>query len=182
MKKLLTILLAVGLGGVASAASVDWSVASKSFTTSDGTSQRAKDYLVCVFLQSDYEAVSTALASGDGAAVSSAIATGSYVKSQELTGNNGSTGGTFTTSEASGTMLTLFTVAFDAKTIAEASYYVISSSAQSQAYEAPSTPSKTADYSSSSYSSWTKMEAVPEPSVALMGLLGIGMLLKRRKA
>ena len=175
-------LLAIGLGGVASAASVDWSVASKSFTTSDGSSARAKEYLVCVFLYSDYDAVSTALSSGDGAAVASAISTGSYVKSQELTGNNGSTGGTFTTSEPSGTMLTLFTVAFDAKTIDTASYYVISSSAQSQAYEAPSTPSRTADYDSSSYSSWTKMEAVPEPSVAILGLLGIGMLLKRRKA
>ena len=28
----------------------------------------------------------------------------------------------------------------------------------------------------------TKILSVPEPSVALMGLLGLGMLLKRRKA
>jgi hypothetical protein len=182
MKKLLTMLLAIGLGSVASAASVDWSVASKSFTTSDGSSERAKNYLVCVFLQSDYANVVSALSAVDGAAVASAFATGSYVKSQELTGNNGSTGGTFTTSEASGTMLTLFTVAFNADTIAGATYYTISSSADSQAYEAPSTPSKTADYNSSSYSAWKKIEPIPEPSVAIMGLLGIGMLLKRRRA
>ena len=31
-------------------------------------------------------------------------------------------------------------------------------------------------------SNWTAAPAVPEPSVALMGLLGIGMLIRRRKA
>ena len=36
--------------------------------------------------------------------------------------------------------------------------------------------------SATSASSWSQAVTIPEPSVALMGLLGLGMLLKRRKA
>lgn len=186
MKKFITIASSILACAFAQAASVDWSVAGSSFTTSDGSSARARNYLILVFQDSDYATVTAALSSGDSASVASALE--SYTSQSGYTSTTkatGAAGSTFTTTEASGTTLTLWTVAFDATTIAEASNYLLSSaSVLSDAYEAPATPSNTGSFSSSSYSgnSWTKMEAVPEPSVALMGLLGIGMLVKRRRA
>lgn len=184
MKKLLTMILAAGLCGIAGAASVNWSVAGSSFTTSDGSNTRAKDYLVLVFLDSDKSAVTTALSSGDASAVSTALAT--YTAAEGYTGvtkATGAAGSSFTSSEAVGTTLKLWSVAFDAKTVAEATSYLMSSTfVESDVYEAPATPTNKGAFSSDSYSgsSWTAM--VPEPSTAIMGLLGIGMLLKRRRA
>ena len=184
MKKLLTMILAAGLCGVASAASVNWSVAGQSFTTSDGSNTRAKDYLVLVFLDSDKSAVTTALSSGDASAVSAALAT--YTSAEGFSATTKATGaasGSFTSSESVGTTLKLWSVAFDAKTVAEATSYLMSAKfVESDVYEAPATPTNKGAFSSDSYSgsSWTPM--VPEPSVALMGLLGLGMLLKRRRA
>ncbi len=182
MKRILTLALALGLCGLANAASVNWSVAGKSFSTSDGANARAADYFVAVFLYSDYDVVLTGLKSGDATAVDSAVA--SYIQNSNTTGKTGGTDGSFTTTSPSGTTLQLFTVAFDAKTIKDASNYIMSVAVDSDAYEAPATPTNQGAFTADSYSSssWTKMEAVPEPSVALMGLLGIGMLLKRRKA
>jgi len=186
MKKLLTMILAAGLCGIASAASVNWSVAGQSFTTSDGSNTRAKDYLVLVFLDSDKSAVTTALSSGDASAVSAALAT--YTSAEGFSATTKATGaasGSFTSSESVGTTLTLWSVAFDGKTVADSTSYLLSStSVLSDVYEAPATPTNKGAFSAASYSgsSWTKMEAVPEPSVALMGLLGIGMLIRRRKA
>ena len=66
-------------------------------------------------------------------------------------------------------------------------YYKIAT-VSSQAYD-PSDPTSVQDaktsfttFANASYGSEKAFSAVPEPSVALMGLLGIGMLLKRRKA
>ena len=185
MKKLFTILLSVALCGIATATTVKWSVASKSFTTSDGASERASGYLVAVFLFSDYADVMSALSSGDSAAVATAISEGEWMKSSNTTKATGaSAGGSFASSEPSVTAVSIFSVAFDASKIEDASNYLVSGKILSDAYDTNSsdTPTNMGEFTSTSYSnsSWTPM--VPEPSVALMGLLGIGMLLKRRKA
>ena len=86
-------------------------------------------------------------------------------------------------SESSGTILTLFSVAFDAKTIAEASNFLVSSSSTTEVYEGTAVPSVKGAFTSDSYSgsSWTQV-AVPEPSTAALALAGLALLLKRRKA
>ena len=182
MKSILSMFLAVGLCACASAASVDWSVASKSFKTSDGSAERASGYYVAVFLYSDYSAVISGLAAGEGADVSAALS--SYVQAYGTTKATGATGGTFTTTQSVGTQLTLFTVAFDAASIAAAQNYLVSTTSISDAYEAPATPTNVGEFKAASFSgsSWSKMEAVPEPSTAALALAGLALLLKRRKA
>ena len=183
MKRIFTSLLALAFCCTASASSVDWSVASKSFTTSDGTNERAANYYVAVYLFSDFSTVSDILSKTKSENLTAALE--SYEVATGTTKGTGATSGTFTSTVDSGTVLSLFTVAFDASTIASAGKYIISDSVDSQAYVAPATPDANTKgaFTSDAYknSSWTPV-AVPEPSVALMGLLGLGMLLKRRKA
>ena len=183
MKKIITTLLAFAFCVSVNAASVDWGVSRKSFTTSDGSSEQAANYYVLVFLYENYDDVNTALSSLGTDSESSVSMLTSLAVSSGTTNNRGATEGSFDTEKASGTLFTLFTVAFDATSVAAAENYLVSSTALSNAYVAPDNPANIGTFSSSNYSgsSWTAI-AVPEPSVALMGLLGIGMLIRRRRA
>ena len=183
MKKILSIIAAVLLCSTAGAATVSWSIAAKAFGTSDGSSERAANYYVAVFLYDNYDSVVSTLGTL-GSSTESAVSTlATYEQSNGTTAKTGMASGNFTTSEPSGTTISLFMVAFDSTDIGTAGNYLISSSVDSDAYAGTDVPTNQGKFTNASFSnsSWTPV-SVPEPSVALMGLLGIGMLIRRRKA
>ena len=180
--KLLTSLALALLCGIASASSVNWSIEKKSFSTSDGSSDRAKGYYVTLFLYSDYDAIMNVVSTWSAPVTETqANSISTYVKSTSTTSAMGAATGTFEVSDPSGTTLQLFAIAWDGASIQEANNYLVSNMVKSDAYVLPDNPVNTGTITSASYEnkSWT---AIPEPSVALMGLLGLGMLLKRRRA
>ena len=176
MKKLFSLLIVAAMAGTASAASIDWTLKGSSFTTSDGSATRAADYLVVAILASDLDSAVSAISTVN----TDSSAFESYVKSSGTTAKTGATSGSFTVSQDSGVAIPLVLIAFDAKNYEDATHYLVSGTESGTTYEPPATP-VTATFNSTSYSgkSWV---AIPEPSVALMGLLGLGMLLKRRRA
>ena len=184
MKRFAILALAL-LCGFASASTINWSLAGKSFTTSDGSNVRAKGYFVTVFLYSDYSAVMSAISAMEAPPSEAQVtAVSDYIKGSGKTTATGASGGSFTVSDEtypSITTVELFMIAWDAETINAAANYLVSTTVESDAYSGTDNPTKMGEFTSASYTnkSWTP---VPEPSVALMGLLGLGMLLKRRKA
>ena len=174
-----------------SAASLDWSVAGKSFTTSDGSSARASGYLVTVFYATDYDSVQEAIsnlssstANSDAAGISSAISSiEALTQSSGITKATGAQAGTFDDSAFSvGTALDIFVVAWDANNIGDATNYLVSDFASTTAYTAPATPTTNGAFDASSFASakWTAV-AVPEPASAMLALAGVAMLIRRRK-
>ena len=180
MKKLLLTLAAIAACGMASASTVLWTVEAKAFGTSDGSAERAENYFVTVFLYSDYADVMDAVATLGTAPESSIETINGLAQSTGKTAKTGKAAGSFTSSEPSITTVQLFSIAWDAASIADATHYNLSSQVSSDAYSAPDNPTNVGSFGSSSYSGGWK--TIPEPSVALMGLLGLGMLLKRRRA
>lgn len=184
MKRIVS-LAVVLLCGIASASTVNWSLAGKSFTTSDGSNVRAKDYFVTVFLYSDYSAVMSAVSSLSAPPTETQVsAISTYVKGSGTTTAAGASGGDFTLSDTtypSITTVDLFMIAWDSKTIGGAENYLVSEKVQSDAYSGTDNPTNMGAFTSASYtkSSWT---AVPEPSTAALALAGLALLLKRRKA
>ncbi|MBQ3808197.1 MAG: PEP-CTERM sorting domain-containing protein [Kiritimatiellae bacterium] len=178
MKKFATFLFAL-LCASSMASTVDWALTGKSFTTSDGSAERASGYYVTVFLYSDFSKVNTALQSLGTAATSSISTIETYVKSTGTTKATGAASGSFTSSEPSVTPVSIFMVAFDAATIAEAKNYIVSSEVVSDAYTKPDVATNKGEFKASSFGNWTP---VPEPSTAALALAGLALLLKRRKA
>ena len=183
MKRIVS-LAVVLLCGIASASTVNWSLAGKSFSTSDGTNERAKGYYVTVFLYSDYSDVMSAVSSlKDPPTEEQVNAISTYVKGSATTAASGAASGDFALSDTtypSITTVDLFMIAWDSTAISGAKNYLVSEKVQSDAYSGTDNPTNMGSFTSASYTkSWTP---IPEPSVALMGLLGLGMLLKRRRA
>ena len=174
MKKFATFLFAL-LCASSMASTVDWALTGKSFTTSDGSAERASGYYVTVFLYSDFSKVNTALQSLGTAATSSISTIETYVKSTGTTKATGAASGSFTSSEPSVTPVSIFMVA----TIAEAKNYIVSSEVVSDAYTKPDVATNKGEFKASSFGNWTP---VPEPSTAALALAGLALLLKRRKA
>ena len=189
MKKILSITLATLVAISASAASLDWSVASKSFTTSDGSSARAGGYLVTVFYATDFSSVQGAIAdlvsataTANSTGITSAISSiDALTKGTGVTKATGATSGIIDDSSiALGTELNIFIVAWDANSIADATSYLVSDFASTTAYTAPTTPTTNGAFESSSFGN-AKWTAVPEPASAMLALAGVAMLIRRRK-
>ena len=181
MKKILIAACAVALATIAQAASVDWSVAGKTFTPSGddpATNGRAKYYLVYAFSAADYTTVTTALSSGK---VSDAIA--KSVSSGRTT-STGATSGSIT--GVTGSTYDMFLVAFDTYSASDAEIgtaknYLVSATLTASTYEPPATGTPLA-YSSTNWGS-ASWAAVPEPTSGLLLLLGMaGLALKRKRA
>ena len=185
MKHIAATLLLAFTCAVAGASQVNWSLASKSFTTSDGASERAKGYYVTVFLYSDYDAVMSAISSLSAPPTDTQVsAVSTYIQGSATTAATGAASGRFELSDTtypSITTVDLFMVAWDASAIGSAENYLVSEKVQSDAYSGTDNPTNMGGFTSASYSgkSWT---AVPEPSTAALALAGLALLLKRRKA
>ena len=184
MKRILATIALVAMCSAASAATISWSIAAKAFGTSDGSSERAASYYVSVFLYDNYDSVVSALGTLGSAAESSISTISSYEQSNGTTAKTGMASGNFTTTEASGTTIQLFMVAFDATSIGSASNYLISDAVASDAYAGTDVPTNQGKFTNASFSSssWTPIAAVPEPSTAALALAGLALLIKRRKA
>lgn len=184
MKRITALALAL-LCGMASASTISWSLTGKSFTTSDGSSERAKGYYVTVFLYSDYDAVMSAISSLSAPPTDTQVsAVSTYVQGSATTAASGAASGSFVVSDTtypSITTVDLFMVAWDASGIGSAENYLVSNKVASDAYSGTDNPTNKGQFTSASYSgkSWT---AVPEPSTAALALAGFALLLKRRKA
>ena len=180
MKKTLIALLATAFCSLSNASTILWTVDAKAFGTSDGTSERAANYFVTIFMQDDYDAVTAAI-SQLGSDSASAIETlNSHAMSTGTTAKTGKATGNFTSDLPSITTVNLFAVAWDSTTIADAQYYNLSGTVQSDAYTAPDNPTNTGTFKAESFS--TGWQAVPEPSTAALALAGLALLLKRRRA
>ena len=185
MKKHIALLLAFAFCAGAQASTVKWTLEGKSFTTSDGSAERASIYYVAVFLYENFSAVKSEiskLGSSNEETVANAVANlDGYTVSSGKTKATGASSGSFSSELPSVTPVSLFMVAFDAQQLIDAEKYIVSGEVVSDAFTLPDNPTNEGKFSASSFSSsrWTP---VPEPSVAFMGLLGLGMLLKRRKA
>ena len=183
MKRIVS-LVAILLCGIASASTVNWSLAGKSFTTSDGSNARAKGYYVTVFLYSDYDAVMSAVSSLSAPPTETQVsAISTYVQGSGTTTAAGASGGDFTLSDTtypSITTVDLFMIAWDSNAISGAENYLVSEKVQSDAYSGTDNPTNMGAFTSASYTkSWT---AVPEPSTAALALAGLALLIRRRKA
>ena len=187
MKSITSLALAF-LCGIASASSVEWSLSSKSFSTSDGSSERASGYFVQIFLYDDYASVMDIVTSWSAPVSNTEAATlNTYVKSTGVTAKTGAQSGGFElsdTSYPSVTTVNLFMIAWDGGSIEAASNYLVSNSVKSDAYSGTDNPTNVGAFSSTSFTnkSWAPVAAVPEPSTAALALAGLALLLKRRKA
>lgn len=181
MKKLIIALAAITVAALSQAASVDWSVAGKTFAPSGddpATNGRAKNYLVYAFSASDYSTVTAALSAGK---VSDAIA---LSVSNARTTATGAAGGSI--SGVTGSTYDMFLVAFDTYSAADAGIdtaknYIVSATLTASTYEPPATGTPLS-YTSANFGSGS-WAAVPEPTSGLLLLLGMaGLALKRKRA
>lgn len=181
MKKLMVMLAAVTASVVAQAASINWSVAGKTFAPSSAdpaTNGRAAYYLVYAFEASNYDSVTSLLSSGK---VNDAVA---LADSFGRTTKTGATGGSIT--GLTGSTYEMFLVAFDTYTAADAALstaknYIVSDKISGTTF-GETDMATSIDYTSANFGSgsWT---AVPEPTSGLLMLLGVaGLALRRRRA
>ena len=178
MKKLITMVCAVALAGIAQAATVSWSMAG-------GSACAGSAYDMFVIGQNGVTSVDQITALIDAGTSVSTYAFG--------TGNANASGLVSVSAAASGKTLgegthTAFFVVFDNASIADASKYLLVSSAALTKVIGATTPSVAfAAGNQTSFagtaSNWKSFGAVPEPTSGLLLLLGMaGLALKRKVA
>ena len=177
MKKLLTFVALVTLAGVSQAATLNWMM---NQIAVDGTLLTGGSaYLFITAQSSDFGApvttvdAITALVENDGDYASLAAGNVGNVNNGMLTGATGYYG-----QFGAGDSLSGFAVIFDA---AKENYIVTST--QSASWAGPG-GAQTLRFGSQAGATWnpTHPPSVPEPGIACMALLGIGMMIKRRRA
>ena len=183
MKKLMVMLAAVTTAVVAQAASINWSVAGKTFAPSaddPATNGRAAYYLVYAFEASQYDNVKSLLSNGK---IDDAVA---LAADSGRTTKTGATSGSIT--GLTGSTYEMFLVAFDTYSAADAALstaknYIISDKISGATFGETDMASSI-DYTSANFGSgsWTAA-SVPEPTSGLLMLLGVaGLALRRRRA
>lgn len=190
MKKYLIALAAVFcLAGTSQAASILWSVgngAIKSFTVSgetitEGTANLADANLYFILGTLSSEDVASAFTTSGFTTPMSVTLLDQAVSTKGGSKSAGST--PITNSGISADSATPFSLVIASQLDSEWYYKVINKEGTGYDETNPQNPSVTLTFTANEVksASWTHA-AVPEPSVAIMGLLGIGMLLKRRRA
>ncbi|MBR1608255.1 MAG: PEP-CTERM sorting domain-containing protein [Kiritimatiellae bacterium] len=180
MKKLLTIAASIAVASAVSAAGLNWNITAVTDAT---TGQKVSGYSAYLFISEqsgDFGAktasadeISTLITSGGDFA--EYIAAGPTLTSAAggVSGATGYNGNNF----GAGDSLTAFAVIFDAADYASAKNFIVTA-AKSASWTSP-TGSKSLGFGSQANATWT---AVPEPATAALALLGLGLMIKRRKA
>ena len=202
MKQTLATLIAIA-AFAAHGASFTWGAGS-AVVTFDGTKFTTADYNVkayLVFLGSSSDTSSLVSYTADGTMTLATPATGTGSSTAPVTTGLASAKGklkaTYNDQDNGNIAAGNYFAAYLVYTASDKTYYNVSSAIAASLDETGAFNSMdfSFDFSSSSKvkeiseagsvasgSGWTAVVAVPEPSVALMGLLGIGMLIRRRKA
>ena len=186
MKKILSSLGILAFISAASAASLNWTITNV-YQSSDPTT-KAQGYSAYLFITEqakDYGAQVTTVEDITALITSKGNLEPYIAAGPQLTGSTGGFTGVATGYYGAfdaGDSLTGFAVIFDAATYEQASNFIITG-LKSQSWTS-ATGSKALAFGSqaaatSTNPSWT---SVPEPGTAALALLGVGMLLKRRRA
>jgi len=192
MKKILTLALALGFAGMASAATMQWAANSVAFdgtkfNKTTGAGSVLTGYLIALDqFSTSYTVDDTFDATKIGALVdtnsSGTSAMGKLNKAWTIDTDNYANGDTFA-------VLLKYTGASDGKT-----YWNLSSglvTLEGFSVDPPTNASNTTasfsygkgtDGTLTAGGGWVAAAAVPEPGIACMALLGIGMMIKRRRA
>ncbi|MBR1835731.1 MAG: PEP-CTERM sorting domain-containing protein [Kiritimatiellae bacterium] len=186
MKKILSFTAILAFVGAASAASLNWTITNV-YQSNDSTT-KAQGYSAYLFITEqakDYGAQVTTVEDITTLITSKGNLEPYIAAGPQLTGATGgitaaSTG--YYNAFDAGDSLTAFAVIFDAATYAEASHFIVTG--EKSASWTSSAGAKTLGFGSmaaatSTNPSWT---AVPEPATAALALLGLGLMIKRRKA
>ena len=191
MKKLMIAAAIVCAAAFAQAASLDWSLSTKNtikyLTDGDGNASAS---IVCYLMDtagSDYETFVSDLAKGD---VNASTITGysSYLQ-QGTTGTSGAKLGKLdpgpkATVTTPGKDYTCVFVAFGKDTLGKDVYYLSGEQTGTSYDGSEEYPTgTTAKWSSYSADNWKSVSSVPEPTSAMLLLLGVaGLALKRKRA
>lgn len=182
MKKILSIAMVMALTFMCRAASLNWTITA---VYELGTETLATGYSAYLFIseQSSNWGAKTATIEEITALIESKGDISDYVAASAETTNGrvpsatGYNGSNF----AAGDSLTGFAVIFDASDYASAAHYLVTS--EKSASWTSGTGAKSLGFggqlATKDAASWT---SVPEPGTAALALLGIGMLIRRRRA
>ena len=178
MKKILTLAAILAVAGVASAASLNWSVSN---VYQPGTTTAASGYAAYLFIteQSGDFGAKTTTADSIVALMKSGDDISDYIAATGTTSDKGLISGAtgYYANFGAGDSLTAFAVIVDAANYTSASNYIIT--AEKSASWTSSTGAKALAFGSQASQTWT---SVPEPGTAALALLGVGMLIRRRRA